>query len=648
MRQNTRLVSLLAFALAGAAILLVVAVLRDGLQRSAFSLLLYLVPLGMLLGGRNPRKEWEQQTAFEEAECERAERRANAVFESFIDASPISIEIYARDGKLLKSNKAAERLLGKVPPPGISLFDQRGLKRTGLLEPQLKRVLAGTRVETPPVWYDPTEIGLPGIPGKKVQFRATVFPLFDNESNVTRIAVMHEDITELKQLEQELKDASLQPPPPAQAGVREDKDVRELEFRRRKLEQALRESEEKHRAFIQGPQGYIVFHLTQDGRVAGVSPSVETVWGVSAETILTDPSVFFARIHPEDLDRVKKTEAEIREKGEYPKDYRFRVTNKNTGKIHWVEIRGSVGKVAGKKILNAIALDITHLVGIEQALKQKQADIESLVASATDGIITLDKDFTVTRWSKGAEKETGISPEGATGKPLEKVYPDIRNTGFFPVLKESLKKQTSLRHEGFYNDGREKYAAWFSISSYPFDSGLLLIIRNITRQKEAEQAWQHAEGKLTALLKSPGLAIAIKDHELRYTMANAETLRMMGVAGEDEIKGKTDADILKPAIAGLIDSHDRKVISKGETVELELALPDAKSSNAAWYRMVKCPLQNPSDKTVGILGIAYDITKRVRAQQELAHRCAYFEKLLKEQAATIQKAKKTIKHWEKP
>ena len=95
------------------------------------------------------------------------------------------------------------------------VFDDRGRKRAGLLEPQLKRVLAGTRVETPPTWYDPTEIGLPGVPGKKVCFRATVFPLFSNESEVIRIAVMHEVVaaTETKTPKKPASAAAPQPMP---------------------------------------------------------------------------------------------------------------------------------------------------------------------------------------------------------------------------------------------------------------------------------------------------------------------------------------------------------------------------------------------------------------------------------------------------
>ncbi len=608
-----------------------------------------LVPfaVGILLRGRDPRKEWEQQAAFEEAERKRAEDRASAVFDSFIDASPVSIEIYDVKGRLIKSNKSAERLLGKVPPPGLSLLDDRGLKRAGLLTPQLKRVMAGTRVETPPVWYDPTEIGLPGIPGRKVCFRATVFPLFSAEGEVSHVAVMHEDITELKQNEKELQKAKSQPPPAGTPEVPVSGDAREIEFRRRKIEQALRESEDRHRSFVQGARGYVVLRFSEDGHILAASPSIQTIWGLSAETVLTDPSAFFARIHPDDIERVRQTEAQIRKDGRYPDEYRFRVINKDSSQTHWVESRGSISSTAGKKMLDCIALDITHLLNTEQTLKRKQADIETLLTSAADGIVTLDRNLVITHWSEGAAEETRIPAREAVGKPVLEVYPEFARAGFLPVLRKTLAEGKVLRHEGLYDDGRERLAGWFSITSYRFDSGLLLIIQNITPHKKTEQAWQDADGKLRTILDAPGLAVSIKDRELRYTQANTAALRMMGLKEKDGIVGKTDQDVLKPTVAGLLNSHDLRVVEENAAVEVELALPDMVSPRAAWYRILKCPLHDSAGRTTGILDIACDITRRVHAQQELARRREYFEKLLKRQASALKRAEKELTRWEK-
>jgi PAS domain S-box-containing protein len=612
---------------------------------------LTLMPLGfaaMLARSRDPRREVEEQTAFEEAERVRAERRAGAAFDSFADSSPVSIELFSPDGTPLRSNKAAERLLGKVPPPGIPLFDERGLKRAGLLEPQLRRVLAGTRVETPPTWYDPTEIGLPGIPGRKVCFRATVFPILDNDGNVMRIAVMHEDLTELKKLEQELKEnagrfaaapASYDTEP--SPGV----DARDIEFQRRKLETALRESEERYRSLVESAHGYAIARFSEDGHILAISPAVEEFWGIKRDTIVVDNLAFFSRIHPEDIELVKSTEASARKTGSYPDVYQFRVTNMTTNAVRWLAVHGSVSTYGGKRVFDLLLVDISESRKIEDELHERERNLAAMVTSTGDGVFTMDKDWIVRDWSLGAEKETRVTAPEAVGKRLWEVYPDLEKSGFGPVYRKALLERAPQYHEGFYQDGREKYAGWFAVSVYPHEAGILAIVRNVTQRKRAELAWREADAKLKALLEAPGVVVAIKDHNLRYTLANPGAMKMMGANAGDSVIGKIDLEIYNSKVSALITSHDRQVMERGQPAELEIALPDGTSASAAWYHMNKQPLFGPTGTVVGILDVAYEITSRVRAQQELLRRRETVEKLLTEQAQTLRRAQEELGRW---
>ena len=614
---------------------------------------LALMPIGfaaMLARSRNPKREAEEQTAFEEAERARAERRAGVKFEGFADSSPVSIELFAPDGKPLRSNKAAERLLGKVPPPGIPLFDERGLKRAGLLEPQLRRVLAGTRVETPPTWYDPTEIGLAGIPGRKVCFRATVFPMFDDEGKVASIAVMHEDLTELKRLEQELKDSAgrftaapslidAAPPPGA--------DARDIEFQRRKLEGALRESEERYRSLVESARGYVIMRFSEDGHILAMSPAIEEFWGIKRDTMVVDNPAFFSRIHPEDIERVRTTEAQARKTGSYPDGYQFRVIHMTTNAVRWLEVRGSVSAYAGRRIFDLLLLDVTESRRTEDALRERDRNLSTIITSAGDGVFTMDKEWVIRDWGPGAEKETRVTTAEALGKRLWEVYPDLEKNDFGPVYRKALLERAPQYYEGFYQDGREKYAGWFAICVYPYGTGVLVMIRNVSQRRRAELAWREADAKLKALFEQPGVAITLKDHNLHYVMVNSGAMKMMGANAGDSAIGKTDPEIYNSRISALIASHDRQVMERGQPVEMEIALPDGTSASATWYHVSKQPWLGPGGTVAGVLDVAYDITSRVRAQQELLRRREAVEKLLAEQTQILRRAQEELGRWDR-
>jgi len=238
-----------------------------------------------------------------------------------------------------------------------------------------------------------------------------------------------------------------------------------------------------------------------------------------------------------------------------------------------------------------------------------------------------------------------VAASEAIGKHLWEVYPDLEKSGFGPIYRKAMLEHTSQYYEGFYQDGREKYAGWFGVSVYPYQAGILAVLRNTSARRRAELAWREADAKLKALLQAPGIGVAIKDHNLRYTLANPAAVKMMGPNVGESALGKTDLEIYNSKISALITSHDRQVMERGQPVELEIALPDGTSPTAAWYHISKQPLLGSTGTTVAVLDVAYDITTRVRAQQELLRRREAIERILVEQAQTLRRAQEELGRW---
>jgi len=358
-----------------------------------------------------------------------------------------------------------------------------------------------------------------------------------------------------------------------------------------------------------------------------------------------DNLAFFSRIHPEDIEMVKSTEASARKAGSYPDGYQFRVINMTTSTVYWLSARGSVSTYAGKRVFDLLLLDISESRRIEDELHERERNLAAMVTSTGDGVFTIDKEWVIKSWSPGAEKETRVAASEAVGKRLWEVYPDLEKSGFGPVYRQALLERAPQYYEGFYQDGREKYAGWFAVSVYPSGTGILAMVRNVSQRRRAELAWREAEAKLKALLETPGVVVTIKDHNLRYTLANPGAMKMMGPNAGDSVVGKMDLEIYNSKVSALIASHDKQVMERGQPAELEIALPDGTSANAAWYHISKQPLFGPTGTVVGILDVAHEITSRVRAQQELLRRREYLEKLLGEQAQSLHKAQEELTRW---
>jgi len=145
-------------------------------------------------------------------------------------------------------------------------------------------------------------------------------------------------------------------------------------------------------------------------------------------------------------------------------------------------------------------------------------------------------------------------------------------------------------------------------------SGQLIILRDITARKRAEEALRKSEERLRAIVESAQDAIFTKDREGHYIHANTACTSLFELT-LDEMRGKTDFDLFPPQIARHIQEIDRAVIGKGETIVIEDMKPTAGVMRT--FHISKVPLRDVNGEIVGLCGIARDITERKRAENAL-------------------------------
>ena len=122
--------------------------------------------------------------------------KEKATLSNIIGLNPYGIILLDEAGHVLRANRPVS------PPPDYSFFEDPIFQENGLIEKVLE-VKNGKMVILPEFWYTQPSEG-PGSPIISFCFRSTLFPILDASGRIENIVVMHEDITEQKQLEKEL------------------------------------------------------------------------------------------------------------------------------------------------------------------------------------------------------------------------------------------------------------------------------------------------------------------------------------------------------------------------------------------------------------------------------------------------------------
>ncbi|MCW2238523.1 hybrid sensor histidine kinase/response regulator [Azospirillum canadense] len=144
---------------------------------------------------------------------------------------------------------------------------------------------------------------------------------------------------------------------------------------------------------------------------------------------------------------------------------------------------------------------------------------------------------------------------------------------------------------------------------------------------EAEQRLREKHALLESIIESASDPIFAKDRDRRFTLVNSATARLFG-RSRDEVVGQCDHDLFPPEDAARLDALCQRVVESGreETVEEELPFPDGNGNRVLMIAVM--PLRDAAGATVGVAGVARDITARKRAEEALRVSEARFRNLV--------------------
>lgn len=262
--------------------------------------------------------------------------------------------------------------------------------------------------------------------------------------------------------------------------------------------------------------------------------------------------------------------------------------------------------------------DITDNKQAEKDLKESENKYRNLVETAQDGICIL-QDSKVKFFNTGLEKMWGGTREEIINTPFSNyIHPDE-----VQKLTEYYKKrlsnqgvpsiyQTKLLHK----DGHEVYAEISaSLITYEGKPAALIVIRDVTEFREANEAIKENEQRLKILFESAPDAYYLHDFKGVFLDGNKQAEKLMGYKKEYLI-GKSFLNL--KLLSGKEMLRATKVLMKnvqGKSTGPDEFILNRKDGNEVQVEISTHPVKIKNKRV--ILGIARNISKRKKTEETL-------------------------------
>jgi PAS domain S-box-containing protein/prepilin-type N-terminal cleavage/methylation domain-containing protein len=136
----------------------------------------------------------------------------------------------------------------------------------------------------------------------------------------------------------------------------------------------------------------------------------------------------------------------------------------------------------------------------------------------------------------------------------------------------------------------------------------------IAERRLAARALHASEAKYRSLIENLEQSVFLQDGELRFIAANKQFCQAVG-RDEQEVLGKTDFDLYDAEQAGRHDAASRQVLAEGKRLESQERIRVDDITRI--LHIIRTPVKDEQGQTVGLLGIAWDVTDQRTMERQL-------------------------------
>ena len=386
-----------------------------------------------------------------------------------------------------------------------------------------------------------------------------------------------------------------------------------------RMEQALRESEERYRALVENANDIIYTH-DLDGNFTSVNAAATRTYGYTTEEIL--------RLNISDIvdpAHLPVVQARMRKRPRRttPADHYELRTITRAGVPVWIEISTSVIRHQGRVIgIQGVARDITERKYAEEALQQSEARLRAIFDGTDQSIILLDAGCRIVAFNRVADQlaQRRYNRPLTVGAPLLHLIDHANPSSFKQAFQQALAgaAQVCERQVPDRGTGPEWWELTLNpvVSSADHVTGVLLIIRNVTERKHAQDALRQSEAHLRAIFDSTDQSIMLVDPDFRLLACNKAAQQVaIGLLNTEMHIGDPILWYITPQDHAAFRQHFIEALTgKRQIVE---KLIQGRSPDPDWWEFSYNPILLPDGTVAGVTLLSRNITARKQAESTL-------------------------------
>lgn len=372
---------------------------------------------------------------------------------------------------------------------------------------------------------------------------------------------------------------------------------------RRRSEEALRWNEERYRSLAVAA-AQIVWAFDPQGRPIDDLPLWRAFTGQSVEEI--KEGGWGNALHPEDRQRVLESWAQaLATLSVYTTVYRLR---RYDGEYRYFGVRGVpvLDKEGQVREWIGTCSDITERIQVEEALRESEERLRTIIANAPVILWTTDRQGMLTFIEGKGLRALGLSPTSLVGQSVFALFRDS------PQVMENHRRALAgeEREDIVEIAGRAFESRYTPLRDQDGQvTGLISVATDITERRHTEKELRRSQEVFHRFMDhSPALAY-MKDEAGRYVYANEPFERFF-----PDWRGKTDFDLWPGEIAQTLRTNDAAVLATNAPAEFYETT--AREDGVQWWWSLKFPIQGPDGQRL-LAGLLLDITEHKRLEEKL-------------------------------